>query len=307
MGLTIKGAGVAIGGLTAIWLANKLLNVGSKMVHDISEASKWKAYYRSKDPYAVPPGYARSSYKDPETGDNIVVKSPEEQNAEKNQERQSNLNENRQKVDIQSLGDTAEKIARAYFRSKGIDMDQPDRKFCRYTDPSKSTTYRDLYYRKNTRADVNDNISELFDENKQSPEEKLRESIRSMKDHDIPVCGDTDGDEVLPVKEMPYFILASGFFEEHKEYDKSTLDWYEEDDIVTDELEEIIPDPKSYVGMRMKELFDNNPYATEDPDMVYVRNDLNRTDYEIVRHHASYGNVIGGDISKDENKGDEDK
>ena len=310
MGLSIKGAGIAVGGLTAIWLANKLLNVGKGMVHDITNASKWKAYYRCGDPYVVPPGYSRTTYKDSETGENIVIKSPKEQTAEKNQEQQNNLNENRQKVDISGLSETAEKIARAYFKAKGVDLDQPEKKIngpCRYNPSYEPVTYADFCKKEDNvhTSSEKERISELFDENKQSPAEKLKESIRSFVD--------TNGDQNIPTKEEPYaiepyVISLHEFFEKRKDYSKSNLYWYEDDDVVVDETEEIVPDPKSYVGVSMYDLFDiYNPYVARDPDIVYVRNDERKTDYEVVRYHGSYGAVIGNDISKDEIKGDEDK
>lgn len=101
-----------------------------------------------------------------------------------------------------------------------------------------------------------------------------------------------------PLKKEPYQITLQEFYEERREYDKVTIDWYEEDNVVLDEREDIIPDPKSYVGCSMQELF-NLPPLDMDPDSVFIRNDTYGTDYEIIRHHASYKEYVAGEGSDD--------
>ena len=113
--------------------------------------------------------------------------------------------------------------------------------------------------------------------------------LESLSD-DIPV----DEKEETPIKEKPYQITLGQFYDERREYDKITIDWYDEDDVLLDEQEEVIADPESYVGMPMKELFKEAP-MDGDPDQIFMRNDHYGTDYEVIRHHASYKKAIGGE------------
>jgi hypothetical protein len=129
--------------------------------------------------------------------------------------------------------------------------------------------------------------------------------------NDIPVEDDLDlaqsidkefmdvlDDDELPTKKEPYQITLGEFYEERREYDKVTIDWYDEDDVVLDEREEIIPNPETYVGCSMKELF-KEPPMDGDPDSIFMRNDTYGTDYEVIRHHASYQKAVLGQAVDD--------
>ena len=120
-------------------------------------------------------------------------------------------------------------------------------------------------------------------------EDEMDEDFLNELENDIEEEEDTE-----LKNEKPHVITLHEFYEEHREYDKITIDWYEEDDIVLDEREEIVPDPKSYVGMSMKELFNDMPNPDGDPDAMFVRNDKYGTDYEVVRHHSAYNQIVGG-------------
>lgn len=100
-------------------------------------------------------------------------------------------------------------------------------------------------------------------------------------------------EEVEPGQvEPPHAISLSEFYNERPEYDKITIEWYEEDDVYLDENEEIIADISSYVGLNAGKLFkDNGP--DEDPDVRFVRNESYGSDYEIVRHHSAYSDISG--------------
>lgn len=92
--------------------------------------------------------------------------------------------------------------------------------------------------------------------------------------------------------EPPHIISLSEFYNERPEYDKITIEWYEEDDVYLDEREEIIADISSYIGMNRDKLF-KNLGPDDDPDVSFVRNDQYGSDYEIIRHHMSYKEATG--------------
>ena len=89
----------------------------------------------------------------------------------------------------------------------------------------------------------------------------------------------------------PYVIDFERFCEEH-ENEKITITYYEGDDTLVDEKEEIIPDVSSIIGY---EALNNFGRGSEDPDVVYVRNDKMGIDYEVVRNQGNYKEVILGE------------
>ena len=93
--------------------------------------------------------------------------------------------------------------------------------------------------------------------------------------------------------EPPHPISFAEFSNERPEYDKITIHWYEPDDVWVDENEEIIPDSDSYIGMKVEGLFASNT-TNGDPDIRFVRNMKYGSDYEVIRHHRSYWDTVGG-------------
>ena len=93
--------------------------------------------------------------------------------------------------------------------------------------------------------------------------------------------------------EPPHVIGLADFYNDRPENDKVTINWYEPDNVWLDENEEIIPDIKSYIGMEVQSLFASNS-PEDDPDVRFIRNDRYGSDYEIIRHHRSFRETVGG-------------
>lgn len=94
--------------------------------------------------------------------------------------------------------------------------------------------------------------------------------------------------------EPPHTITLADFYNDRPEFDKITIEWFEEDNVWVDEKEEIISDISSYIGMLdAPSLFKVNG-PEDDPDIRFVRNDHYGTDYEIIRHHRSWKETTGG-------------
>jgi len=66
MGISIKTAGgLAVTGIVGFYLVNKVINFTRQSISEITEASKWKHYYKNgKDGKMVPPGYSRMNVPD---------------------------------------------------------------------------------------------------------------------------------------------------------------------------------------------------------------------------------------------------
>jgi hypothetical protein len=90
----------------------------------------------------------------------------------------------------------------------------------------------------------------------------------------------------------PYIISLDEFSEEHNmDYQKLTLKYYEEDDVLADERDQPISNPKKLAGPH---------YATgfgivgDDPNILYIRNDEIDVDFEIVLDKRSFMEVVYG-------------
>lgn len=94
--------------------------------------------------------------------------------------------------------------------------------------------------------------------------------------------------------EPPHVISLGEFYNERPNYDKITIDWYEEDNTFLDEREEIIANIQEYAGMDVASLFANTG-PNDDPDVRFIRNEHYNSDYEIIRHHRSWKETSGGE------------
>jgi len=82
---------------------------------------------------------------------------------------------------------------------------------------------------------------------------------------------------------MPYEITEIEFSEEELSFDKVSLSYYQDDDVLVDENEEEIISVDDYIGT------DNlNIFSKSGKNCMYVRNEKISTDYEIVRVLGSF-------------------
>ena len=70
----------------------------------------------------------------------------------------------------------------------------------------------------------------------------------------------------------PYSINQEEFINSNEDYDKYTLEYWEEDDTFSDENDEVIRDVDFQIGD-----------IPEDVNTKYIRNDAKKEDYEVVR------------------------
>lgn len=93
--------------------------------------------------------------------------------------------------------------------------------------------------------------------------------------------------------DAPYLISADEFMQNEVEYDQISLSYFEGDKTLADEREEIIPDIEMTVGA--DNLLEYGRTGDADKHVVYVRNELLKTDFEIVQEEGSYSVMILGE------------
>ena len=74
-------------------------------------------------------------------------------------------------------------------------------------------------------------------------------------------------------------------------YDKVALTWYTEDEILSDDQDQLVNDPIRIIGEDAYKLLKDVDYLHD----IYVRNFDMGTDYEIVRHNGSYKHTVLGE------------
>lgn len=101
-----------------------------------------------------------------------------------------------------------------------------------------------------------------------------------------------------PDPDNPYVISVEEFMGNDSGYDQITISYYEEDDTLCDEREQPIPDVEGTVGSGNLQRFG---VGSDDVNIVYVRNERLRTDFEICRESGSFVQKVLG-ISENESR-----
>lgn len=95
----------------------------------------------------------------------------------------------------------------------------------------------------------------------------------------------------------PYVMSQEQFQEEMPEFDKISLWYYVVDETVADEDDTVIEDIDGVLGGDSLSTFGDED--NEDPDVIYVRNEKLRIDYEITRIYSSYSETVGEPLDSD--------
>jgi hypothetical protein len=128
------------------------------------------------------------------------------------------------------------------------------------------------------------------------PEEEIVEAIEVIEEATEEVTNifeigeaeeafDLESEIRMRKPERPYLITVDEHTANEDEYEQSTLTFYEGDDTLTDSRDKPIPEPDLVVG-------DDNllrfGVASGDPNVVYVRNDKLKMDFEILRSSGKF-------------------
>ena len=127
--------------------------------------------------------------------------------------------------------------------------------------------------------------------------EKYKRLVRNYSQPDDNYLdGKRDSEEVTLNAKAPYVISLEDFSDGNEHFDKVTLMYYTEDDILCyedNEEEDIITNEEPLIGV-------NNLSFGEDEMAIYIRNELTATDYEIIRLDMSYSETVLGIPEVDE-------
>lgn len=81
------------------------------------------------------------------------------------------------------------------------------------------------------------------------------------------------------------FVIDPSEFGENPEYDTETLTYFA-DGVLVDDVDDVIEEPDIVVGLENLKIFEEFGATT-----VYVRNDIYKTDYEIIRDDWNYSDL----------------
>jgi hypothetical protein len=115
------------------------------------------------------------------------------------------------------------------------------------------------------------------------------------EEEDVPFDGPHNASEDVTSwprsKDEPYVISTEEYMLDAEEYDKFVLTYFEADNTLAAEDDSIISDVDSVIGVAN---LLNFGAGTLDENTLYIRNDKQETDYEIVRNQMSYSKVVLG-------------
>ena len=148
------------------------------------------------------------------------------------------------------------------------------------------------YYR-SARGKVNrENVEETEEVNEV---EKKEYELKDIQIKDEPKTGLTNYSQITkmymskdefqtPMYDDP-FVIDPSEFGENPEYDTETLTYFA-DGVLVDDVDDVIEEPDIVVGLENLKIFEEFGATT-----VYVRNDIYKTDYEIIRDDWNYSDL----------------
>lgn len=102
---------------------------------------------------------------------------------------------------------------------------------------------------------------------------------------------EVEGGEKDVSKDQPYVISVEEFMDGGEEYDKLTILYFNKDDTLVDERDQVIDDVEGVVG---PDALDSFGKGSDDANIVYVRNNSLSVDFEVVYDPRSYKEVVLG-------------
>jgi hypothetical protein len=187
------------------------------------------------------------------------------------------------------IGDT---VAYQLYRLDGIDLSEEEKQELEYRKEMKKRAI-DLADEYSWSTDVTEPNTEVV----QSAVEKEKKLVTNYAEKFKQTHGLVKPKQEESVEDWSHisFISEEEFEDNEDGLVVIQLSYYEEDDVVTDSNDKVIKSPDDILGPDALTKFGE---GTGDPDMCYVRNDLNEAMYEVVRIHGAYDNIILGNKKK---------
>lgn len=141
---------------------------------------------------------------------------------------------------------------------------------------------------------------DYYAQKREEEEERKRTRVNIWDSDESKIAGETAAEEVLD-KTKPYVISSSDFQIDNPEWEKSSITYFDGDDTLADERDQMIPNIDNLVGGANMIRFGDR---SDDPNVVYIRNEVLETDFEIFRDLRSFTEVILGlqDPDAEENR-----
>lgn len=89
----------------------------------------------------------------------------------------------------------------------------------------------------------------------------------------------------------PYILTIDEYMTDDPEYQKVSVTFYEGDDTLADDRDTVIPEVEEHLGTDALTKFG---IYSKDVNIVYVRNERKKMDFEVVRNMASYVEMVAG-------------
>ena len=146
------------------------------------------------------------------------------------------------------------------------------------------------YYRE-SRGQKDEHVEEVKEVEKKEYELKdiqIKDEPKTEKEHtnysQITKMYMSEDEYLTPMYDDP-FVIDPSEFGEIPEYDTETLTYFA-DGVLVDDVDDVIEEPDIVVGLENLKVFEEFGATS-----VYVRNDMYRTDYEIIRDDWNYSDL----------------
>lgn len=103
----------------------------------------------------------------------------------------------------------------------------------------------------------------------------------------------------------PFVIHVDEYKENEKGHDQASWTYYEDDDVLATERDEVVESEK-WLGTIGSEALQRFGHGSNDVDVVYVRNEVLALDIEIIRNPGNYAEIVHG-LSKGDLKHSEER
>ena len=138
-------------------------------------------------------------------------------------------------------------------------------------------------------------VEEVEEKEEVKEVEKKEYELKDIQVKDEPKTGLTNYSQITkmymskdefqsPMYDDP-FVIDPSEFGENPEYDTETLTYFA-DGVLVDDVDDVIEEPDIVVGLENLKIFEEFGATT-----VYVRNDIYKTDYEIIRDDWNYSDL----------------
>lgn len=147
------------------------------------------------------------------------------------------------------------------------------------------------YYRKSRGVKVVEEVKEKVEETIDHIQDLIEEhetKPKTEKEHtnynQIAKMYTSKNEFQTPMYDDP-FVIDPSEFGENPEYDTETLTYFA-DGVLVDDVDDVIEEPDIVVGLENLKVFEEFGATS-----VYVRNDIYKTDYEIIRDDWNYSDL----------------